>query len=459
MPLVDAPLGDLAAKGGKVRSHRFAAANTALPWLRGDTQMVQETEKMMRNKALRLFVGGVSGPDGTVVSLTDGAPHEITPVNDRIELHTVVRNLGVGHSFPGGTTDSNESWIEVTAVGPGATYSAGALDDTGHVTENTRIYNVVLVDSKGRRIDKRNGHEMVAPVYVAVIAPSASDLSRYSIPLSALGDLSTGTTLKVRLLWRKFNRTYSDFAYAANRPGFAGLAAPPELPITEIASATLSVKRDGDRLVLQAPGPGGVTPAELLQDYAIGFLRQGDLKLAKQVVDEVLAMEPGCVNCLRTRARIQVEEGQFTAARQTLTAAEKAAPGDPQNAWLWAQVLVQEGDLSAAEAAVDAVLAAFPQDRMALKLKARVAFLDGRFQDSLAALDQALVIDPEDTTAYYYAMLAYRALGNTEQEQKAEAAYRYHKADESAQQATLALRQTDGDANLAAQKIKVFTLK
>lgn len=459
MPLVAAPLGDLAAKGGKVRSHRFAAANTALPWLRGDTQMVEETERALRNKALRLFIGGVSGPEGTVVSLTDGAPHEITPANDRIELHTVVRNLGVGHTFPGGTNDSNESWIEVTAVGPGATYSAGALDGSGHVIENTRIYNVVLVDQKGRRIDKRNAHEMVAPMYVAVIPPSASDLSRYSIPLSALGDLSAGTTLKVRLLWRKFNRTYSDFAYSANRPGFAKFAAPPELPITEIAAVTLSVKRDGDRVVVQAQGPEGVTSVDLMQDYAIGFLRQGDLKLAKQVVDEVLRLEPACVNCLRTRARIEVEEGQFKAARATLTEAEKSAPGDPQNAWLWAQVLVEEGDLGAAEGAVDAVLAAFPQDRMALKLKARVAFLDGRFQDSLAALDEALVIDPEDTTAHYYAMLAYRALGNTGQEQQAEAAYRYHKADESAQQATLALRQTDGDANLAAQKIKVFTLK
>ena len=36
MPLEDATLGDQAAHDGKIRSHRFAAANAALPHLRGD---------------------------------------------------------------------------------------------------------------------------------------------------------------------------------------------------------------------------------------------------------------------------------------------------------------------------------------------------------------------------------------------------------------------------------------
>ncbi|MDD5034913.1 MAG: tetratricopeptide repeat protein [Methylococcaceae bacterium] len=475
MPLVDAVRGDLAAKNGKVRSHRFAAANTALPWLRGDKKMIDETEQALRNKALRLFIAGVAGVEGETIPLTDGAPHEIVSVNDHIELHAVVRNLGVGHTFPGGTNDSNEAWIEVTAVGAGGTYAAGQLDGKGHVIENTRIFNAVQVDRNGKRIDKRNAHEMVAPIYVAVIPPSTSDLSRYSIPLAELGDLSSGATVKVRLLWRKFNRTYSEFAYSSNGKGFAKFDAPPDLPVTEIAAFTLSVKKEAcpepcrgacpepcrgsDRLIAQASQPEGVKSADLLHDYAIGFLRQGDYKLAKNVIRAVLAADPACANCLRTQARVELEEGQFKAARQTLSEAEKSAPADPQNAWLWAQLLLEEGDYRAAEAAVDQVLAAFAGDRMAIKLKARVAYLDGRFKDSLAALEKALAIDPEDSTAYYYAMLAHRALGDTEQEKKAEAAYRYHKADDSAQQSTLAFRQSEDQANFAAQKIKVFTLQ
>ena len=459
MPLVEAKKGDLAAKDGKVRSHRFLAANTALPWLRGDTKMVEDTEKALREKALRLTVGGVAAGEGKITPLTDGEAHEITATDGHVELHVVVRNTGVGHTFPGGTNDSNEAWIEVTATGPGGTYAAGAMNRDGYFTENTRIFNAVVVDKNGKRINKRNAHEMVAPIYVAVIPPSTSDLSRYSIPLSQLGDLSAGATVKVRLLWRKFNRDYTEFAYNNNRKGFAKLYSVPDLPVTEIAATTLTIKRDGDKLIAQAKPPEGAKPGELSNDYAVGFFRQGDFKLARQAAEKAVAQDPKSANFLRTQVRVELEEGQFAAARQTLTAAEQLAPADPQNAWLWAQLLVEEGDYAAAEGAADQVLAAFEGDRMAIKLKARVAYLDGRFQDSLVAVNKALAIDPEDSTAHYYAMLAHRALGDVEQEKQSEAAYKYHKADESAQQATLAFRQADDETNFAAQKIKVFVLK
>ena len=50
MPLVEAKHGDLAATNGVVRSHRFTAANTALPWLRGDSGMLAATEKFLRKR-------------------------------------------------------------------------------------------------------------------------------------------------------------------------------------------------------------------------------------------------------------------------------------------------------------------------------------------------------------------------------------------------------------------------
>ncbi|WP_176722305.1 tetratricopeptide repeat protein [Candidatus Thiosymbion oneisti] len=373
--------------------------------------------------------------------------------------HVVVRNLNVGHTFPGGTNDSNEAWIEVTVASDDGTLVAGSMDAGGHVSENTRIYNLVGVDRQGRRIDKRNAHELVAPIYVVVIPPGTADFSRYSVPLSELGDLSAGVSIQVRLLWRKFNRAYTEFAFATNREGFAKFESVPDLPVTEIAATTLTVKREGRRLLAQAGVPGQVASTALMHDYAIGFLRQGDFRSARQVIDTVLDLEPECVNCLRTRARVEMAEGQFKAARRTLTEAEQLAPADPQSAWLWTQVLVREGNYDAAAGALDRVLEVFPQDRMAHKLKARVAYLDGRFRDSLLAVATALAIDAEDATAHYYAMLAHRALGNTEQEKASEVAYRYHKADETAQQAILAFRQTEDEANFAAQRIKVFMLR
>src|SRR5438132_14049358 len=53
MPLVPAPLGDVSAKGGFVRSHQFLAANTALPAVRGDVETVKEIEDLLKDKKLR----------------------------------------------------------------------------------------------------------------------------------------------------------------------------------------------------------------------------------------------------------------------------------------------------------------------------------------------------------------------------------------------------------------------
>lgn len=457
MPLVDAPLGDLAATDGKIRSHRFLAANTALPWLRDDRKMLEQTERFLQDKRIRLFVGGVAGADGVPVSLADGEAHAVEIDNGHLQIQVVVRNLRVGHTFPGGTNDSNQAWIELSA--PGGNYKAGVIGDDGKVPENTRIYHVLAVDKNGRRIDKRNAHEMIAPVYVAVIPPGTADLSRYAVPLDSLGDLDSGTTLKVRLLWRKFDRPYTEFAFNNNRAGFPEFATVPDLPVTEIAAVALRLKRQDGRLLVQADNPAGVEAAALAHDYAIGFLRQGDLKSARRVTDELLARDPNCVNCLRTLARIQIREGQFIGARSTLGLAEVHAPGDPQTAWLWAKVLVQEGNYAAAAQAAARVLSAFPGDREAIKLAARVAYLDGRFEDSITAVKQALAIDSEDATAHYYAMLAYRALGDSVHERESEAAYRYHKADETAQQTTLAFRQGSDESNFASQTIKVFTIQ
>ena len=45
MPNEKVHLGDLAAKNGYVRSHRFLAVNTALPFLRGDEATIRRIEE------------------------------------------------------------------------------------------------------------------------------------------------------------------------------------------------------------------------------------------------------------------------------------------------------------------------------------------------------------------------------------------------------------------------------
>ena len=92
MPLEPAVQGDAGAKNGMVRSHRFLGANTALPHLRGDAE--QERARWRTCAGARRWRCSWSGPS---------------------RVDALMRARGVGHRLPGGTMDSNEVWLEVTA--------------------------------------------------------------------------------------------------------------------------------------------------------------------------------------------------------------------------------------------------------------------------------------------------------------------------------------------------------
>ncbi len=92
MPLEPATEGDAAAKNGMIRSHRFLGANTALPHLRGDAEQEERVARNLRGRASLALIW--SGPR---------------------RVDALLRARGVGHRFPGGTMDSNEVWLEVTA--------------------------------------------------------------------------------------------------------------------------------------------------------------------------------------------------------------------------------------------------------------------------------------------------------------------------------------------------------
>ena len=89
-------------------------------------------------------------------------------------------------------------------------------------------------------------------------------------------DLPAGSlTARARVLWRKFDRAYTEFAFGANPAGFAEFDEVPDLPITEIAS---------DEVVI---GVGGrVDPVSTEEqdeeiwvrynDYGIALLREGN---------------------------------------------------------------------------------------------------------------------------------------------------------------------------------------
>jgi len=433
MPYEPVEQPDVSAKDGLIRSHRFLAVNTALPFLRGDRETIERTERFLQGEKLSVDIFALH-PEGAESSY---ALDRTRPSLDRgasFTFDVVLRNLGVGHTFPGGTTDSNEAWLEVSALAGDGTPLAisGHLREDGHVDPAAHFYRALMVDRQGRPIRMRNAQDIIAPVYVRVIGPGAADVAHFDfrLPADLSGDI---VTLKARLLWRKFDRPFTEFAYRTNPEGFRSFADVPELPITVIAEDRVDI-------LVGTVTRGLNTPAEedwvRFNDYGIALLLQGDTQAATVAFEQVSQLAPDRLDGPRNLARTAFRDGNLETAYAHLRRCEELTPGDPQTAWVWGVVLQEDGRYEEAILAYRRVLHDFPEDRASWRNLGRVLYLDGRFDEALEALNQVLAIDPEDRIAHYHRMLALRALGRASEAALAEKAYQYYQIDESAQEVT-----------------------
>ena len=465
MPLEDAIYNDVAAKNGKVKSHRFLSVNTALPFLRGDTTSIRMIEEDLRDEKLRVEIFALTSESQAepVLSLEDRMPP--LPAGETVMVDVVVRNQGVGHTFPGGTNDSNEGWLEFTVTGENGTVLAisGSIEDSGHLDPMAHVFKAVMVDKEGHPIQARNAQDIRTTVFANVIGPGTADIAHYefAIPEELAGQ---NLTLQARLLWRKFDRPFTEFAYHKSPEGFKQFDDVPDLPITEIASHSITLPIQDQA---QASSATPVYPASLTEndadwirynDYGIGLLLENDTRGASRAFAEVAKLAPNRVDGPLNLAKTALQDGNLERAYEYLRQCEEIEVGDPRVAWVWARVRQEDGLYEDAIAAYQYVLESFPNDRAAWRQLGRTYYLDQQHNKSIEAYSQALVIDPEDREAHYHLMLNYRALGEVEKAAEAEAAFEFYQIDEAAFELSRTYRLTNPGANLMAQGIRIHRL-
>ncbi len=268
MPLThSADAGNIA---GNVHSHRFPAANTALPFVNDDKEQLSDTEKFLTDHEVSVDVfaispetaaresgnasgiraEGAAGASAAPLNLettfaqgeesetsipSNASPESATPVAlltaplDRsgasvrrggtYRVDVVVRTRKLGHFFPGGTVDAYDCWLELKAVddkGETIFWSGRTEDDgKGPVDPGAHFYRSLQIDAHGNPINKRNAWATRAAVYVRLIPPGAADTVhfRMQIPPDAGGRIH----LTARVNYRKFAWWNTEFAFAGVR--------------------------------------------------------------------------------------------------------------------------------------------------------------------------------------------------------------------------------------------------
>jgi len=440
------PSDEFGNQKGYLHDHLFPAANTALPFIRGDAATERRIREFLENKVLSVDVFALKR--GGVPVVLGPSPPAVRP-GEELDVEVVVRTRGVGHPYTNGTADSNETWVSLEGEAGGRpVFRSGVLDAEGRLDPAADKLWTFVVDHEGGHMDRRQPQDIHVPLYNNGIGPGAARVVHYRVrvPEDARGHL----LLTAGVHYRKFTRDYTTFSLGA---------AHPSLPVTTLARDAVALPVAGAPSA-DAPPPlpprGNADPPWLRwNDYGIGLFLQGDLKGAAAAWTRVAELAPDKPDGPLNRARAEIAEGRLAHAKKSLEAAERIAPGWPKIAFFRSTVSREEGRLDDAERDLRRVLEKFPEDRVAWNGLGQVYWLAGRFREATEAFGKTLAIDPEDVNAHYNLMRVYRALGNGRQAAVHEAAYRRHKDDEAGRAVAGDLRRRDPWANRESLPIHV----
>jgi Tfp pilus assembly protein PilF len=428
---------DMGNIDGKVHSHRFPAANTALPTANEDAAQLKATEDFLSSGALTVdifalspakplapsapkanntaelattFAVGEEAETPAAASLGSGAEAEAAPVTaplsrvqpairrgDTVRVDVVVRTKRIGHFFPGGTVDAYDTWLELKGVddkGQTVFWSGRVENDgKGPVEAGAHFYRSLQIDAHGNPINKRNAWATRSVVYVRLIPPGAADTVhfRMKIPERAGNKI----TLTARLCYRKFAWWGTQFAFAGEPD--------PSVPAAELASK-VAPEFDDRKFVMTKSLVGVSAKSEKIPDLPIVAVAQNQVSL------DVLA-----ANAPAPQPKTQVVkedwqrwndygiglflQGDLKAAQ---AAFEKVTQADPQNPDGWVNIgraALQEGDVAQARNVLEKALALSPNLARAHFFYAGVLRQQGDYDGAAQHLALVLAQYPRDRVA------------------------------------------------------------
>jgi Tfp pilus assembly protein PilF len=412
MPLVVS--ADPAAKNGKVRSHRFPAANTALPFVNHDPVQLKVVQDFLRDGQISVDVFGItraaetapedslsvsagprissmfavgeeSGAAGAGRVISTGPPAEVLAPLDRIpvevargesvRVEVVVRTRKVGHFFPGGTVDAFDVWVEFEAVddkGRVLLHSGGVADQgKGPVDPGAHFYRSLQLDAHGNPINKRNAWMTRSLAYVRLIPPGAADTVHYRLRIPR--DAGDRIFLRAKVNYRKF-------AWWNTQWAFAGVRAP--------AGPHAAIDHSVDHAYDDGPWTFTGDTSNV----------SGQIKAIPDIPTTVMAEAAAALNVVDSQA-----------GRKGIKPLM-----DPSVRERWNDYgigLLLQGDLKGAEAAFMNVVAMDPGYADGPVNVARARLQEGEVEAAIPMLEAALKLSPRLAKAQYFLGTALKTLG------------------------------------------------
>ncbi len=152
MPKEPAVKGDVAAKQGRITSHRFLGSHTALAAMRQDEDTLKAVQDFLKG-AVTVEISAARTEGGPWLP----AASQLRPASGQhFEVDVVIFNERVGHRFPGGVMDNQGTRLEVELV----TRSGRTLAVAGEHQLRAEV-----VDVNGEPLHERETHRFISAVW------------------------------------------------------------------------------------------------------------------------------------------------------------------------------------------------------------------------------------------------------------------------------------------------------
>lgn len=475
-----------------IHDHLFPSANTALPYLRGENDIVKRHEKFGTN-SVRLDIFGLKeggGIDGKIIApLRPNTP--ILQRGKKYLLEIVLRTTGLlAHPFSQGTVDSNEIWVDVTAKSGGRIVGrSGGMGPRREVDPWSHFVNVYMLDKDGNRIDRRNAQDIFTPLYNNQIPPGAGQVVHYEITVPE--DLTEPLTIEAQLNYRKFDTLFFNLFQGAIGDSKAPLQITNTLPIRIISSDRITLGVEGVATVV-TNAPSAIPEWQRWNDYGIGLLNKGDkgsekgeLVQASEAFEQVskLGKADGPVNL----ARVYFKEGRLDEAVDALQRATQFQPPPPRWTVAWFSGLVnkQNGYLDKAISEFRSIIDDkypelttrgfdFSKDYEVLnelgqtlferakmeRGESRKAERESFLKQAIDCFNRTLELDSENLAAHYNLALIEAQLGHTAEAEEHRRLHEKYRPDDNARDRAVTIaRRNNPAADHAAQAIVIYPLQ
>ena len=418
MPRLPATQGDAGAKHGTVASHLFLGGHTWLASMQGDAELVEAAGAFLENR-VSLDVAGLRHESGRN-ELIASAP-VVLARGEHAVVDVALRNLDVGHRFPGGVMDAQGTWVEIViedrqgrrVAEAGTHHEASGADPTAHVLSS------YMARKDGTRLDVRETHEFEAGVFNNTIAPrdatvigygfdAPEDATRYPLKVTArLRHRSRNLELQRAACADTRSERGKSFGQVGLKKVARAIDACKVQPITDVARG--EVWLDGDAVTEPTAARAAETAAVAFERrYAYGL---GLSHALQERIDDARAPLAAALELARTPrqraialgavALIAAKQGRTdetfaVAALADAAAREAGMPPPPAMQRARAEVLSATWRLAEAAPLLFDVASRSPRDDTAWASVAITLGGAGQPHDALEATRRGLAVQPRD---------------------------------------------------------------